>query len=242
MCVCVCLRMCVCVQGVAPHNHRSGGGKLTGIIARCCPSFPKIASTSRERLQSPLERSRRQLVRHGGSSRKGRRERKGEGTTAKEGRGIAGRTRKKRTHLTKEKRRTDLRSVCTCWNKGLANRRRRRWKLKRTHECARVYKNVHAQVAENIITVPFLGVSISVAEWRRARSRFLKTISFTASGMCPSISSFWIPRRRERVLYPRLERGRGRTSEIDSGDVVSTPRPGKDLRVQLVSELKSKSR
>lgn len=35
----------------------------------------------------------------------------------------------------------------------------------------------------------------------------------------------------ERVLYPRTAEGRG----IDSGDVVSTPRPGKDLRVQLAS-------
>lgn len=91
-------------------------------------------------------------------------------------------------------------------NKGLANRRRR-WKLKRTHRRVRVYKNVRVQVAENIITVPFLGVSISVAGWRRARSRFLKTISFTGSGMCPSISSFWVPRHRERVLYPRKGRG-----------------------------------
>lgn len=49
---------------------------------------------------------------------------------------------------------------CTCWNKGLANRHR--WKLKRTHYRARVYKNIYAQVAENIITVPFLGISISV--------------------------------------------------------------------------------
>ena len=48
---------------------------------------------------------------------------------------------------------------------------------------------------------------------------------------------------RERVLYPRDGRAerRGRGSEIDSGDVVSTPRPEKDLRVYLVSELKSES-
>lgn len=119
-----------------------------------------------------------------------------------------GRTRKKRTHLTKEKRRTGP-AECTCWNKGLANRRR--WKLKRIHRRTRVYKNAHAQVAENIITVPFLSVSISVAGWRRARSRFLKTISFTGSGMCPSISSFWIPRRPRKGFYIR---DRGETRSI----------------------------
>lgn len=45
----------------------------------------------------------------------------------------------------------------------------------------------------------------------------------------------------EKGFYIR-DRDRGGGNEIDSGDVVSTPRPGKDLRVQLVSELKSGSR
>lgn len=190
--------VCVCVQGVAPHNHR-GGGKLTGIIARCCPSFPKIASISRERPRSPPE----QLVRHGGSSWETGRERK-------RGRNDEGERRKrhrwsdkKEAHTPDQRETTDGPAECTCWNKGLANRRR--WKLKRTHR----HKNVHAQVAENIITVPFLGVSINVAGWRRARSRFLKTISFTASGMRPSISSFWIPRDAEKGFYIRDGGGEG---------------------------------
>lgn len=47
----------------------------------------------------------------------------------------------------------------------------------------------------------------------------------------------------EKGFYIRDGRvGRRRGSEIDSGDVVSTLRPGKDLRVHLVSELKSESR
>lgn len=196
------------MQGVTPHNHR-GGGKLTGIIARCCPSFPKIASISRERPRSPPEWPRRQLVRHGGSSRERENEKKrGRG---KEEASLVGRERSAHTW---PKRNDGWISTAerTCWNKGLANRRR--WKLKRTHRRTRVYKNAHAQVAENIITVPFLGVSISVAGWRRARPRFLKTISFTGSGMCPSISSFWIPRRSRKGFISEIEAGEGETRSI----------------------------
>lgn len=118
----------VCVQGIAPHNHR-GDGELTCIIARCCPSCPKIASISRERPRAPPERSGRQLARHGGSSRR-ERERRGR----ERERGIAGRTRK---NTPDQRETTDGPAECTCWNKGLANRRRR-WKLKRTR--ARVQK------------------------------------------------------------------------------------------------------
>lgn len=125
----------VCVQGIAPHNHR-GGGELTGIITRCCPSFPKIASISRERPRAPPSGS--QLVRHGGSSR----EKEREGGGKREGRKRHRWSDKKEAHTPDQRETTDGPAECTCWNKGLANRRRR-WKLKRTHARARTKTYTH---------------------------------------------------------------------------------------------------
>lgn len=137
---------------------------------------------------------------------------------------------------------TDRPAECTCWNKGLANCRsppleaethtRVEARARYTHTGSR-----HPHTEKTLITVPFLGVSISITGMT---ARFLsETISFTGSGMSfilntserKSFTSETMGemRRKRRVGY------RFRWHRKDT-------RAGKDPRVQPAPELKPEIR